>query len=56
MKEVLTIGKEIFTLSETENGYILKEFRKNTPHKICKHGELNETIYRMIDRMCPAMI
>lgn len=56
MKEVINIGKESFLLKETKNGYELRALPNNSIHEICNHGELNETIYRMIDRICPAMI
>ena len=56
MKEIINIGKESFLLKETKNGYELRALPDNTIHEICNHGELNDTIYRMIDRTCPAMI
>lgn len=56
MKEIINIGKETFLLMETKNGYELRSFPDNSIHEICDHGELNETIYRMIDRICPVMV
>lgn len=56
MKELLTIGNEVFTLEETESGYKLKDFTSESIHEVCNHGELNETIYRMIDRICPSVV
>lgn len=56
MKQIIHIGKETFSIVETEKGYELRTFPDNTIHEICNHGELNETIYRMIDRLCPAMV
>ena len=56
MKEVINIGKESFLLKETKNGYELRSFPGNAIHEICRHGELNEAIYRMIDRLCNTMV
>lgn len=56
MKELIHIGNETLQLIETETGYELRTFNNNTIHEICNHGELNETIYRMIDRICTAMV
>lgn len=59
MREVITIGNESFLLSETQNGYEFREFNNGNIgqiHEICNHGELNETIYSMIDRICPVMV
>ena len=56
MREVITIGNESFLLSETKNGYEFRTLPDNKIHEMCNHGELNETIYRMIDRICPAMV
>lgn len=56
MKELIHIGNETLQIIETETGYELRTFSDNTVHEICNHGELNDTIYRMIDRTCPAMI
>lgn len=56
MRELIHIGNETLQLIETESGYEFRTFPGNTIHEICNHGELNETIYRMIDRICPAMV
>lgn len=56
MKEVINIGKESFLLRETKDGYEFRTLPDNTIHEICNHGELNDTIYRMIDRICPVMV
>lgn len=56
MKINITIGTENFILTENEKGYAIKEVNNKTVHEICQRGELNETIYRMIDRMCLAMV
>lgn len=59
MKEVINIGNESFLLSETQSGYEFREFKNGNIgqiHEICNYGELNETIWRMIDRMCPVMV
>lgn len=56
MRELIYIGNETLQLVETENGYEFRSFTDNSIHEICNHGELNDTIYRMIDRTCPAMI
>ena len=56
MREIINIGKESFLLKETKNGYELRALLDNAIHEICNHGELNETIYSMIDRICPDMV
>ena len=56
MREIINIGKESFLLKETKNGYELRALTDNAIYEIRNHGELNETIYRMIDRICPAMV
>ena len=56
MREIINIGKESFLLKETKNGYELRALPGNTIYEICNHEELNETIYRMIDRICPVMV
>ena len=56
MRELIYIGNETLQLVETENGYELRSFHDNTVHEICNHGELNDTIYRMIDRICLVMV
>ena len=56
MREIINIGKESFLLIETKSGYEFRTFPGNTIHEICNHGELNETIYSMIDKICPVMV
>ena len=56
MKINITIGMENFILTENEKGYAIKEINNKTVHEVCRFGELNETIYRMIDRLCTAMV
>lgn len=56
MKQIITIGNESFFLVENEKGYEIREKKSGTIHEVCRFGELNETIYRMIDRLCAAMV
>ena len=56
MRELIHIGNETLQLVETESGYEFRTFPGNTIHEICNHGELNETIYSMIDKICTAMV
>ena len=56
MREIINIGKESFLLKETKNGYEFRTLPDNAIHEICNHGELNDTIYRMIDRICTVMV
>ena len=56
MREIINIGKESFLLIETKSGYEFRTFPGNTIHEICNHGELNDTIYSMIDKICTAMV
>ena len=56
MREIINIGKESFLLIETKSGYEFRTFPGNTIHEICNHGELNETIYSMIDKICTVMV
>lgn len=57
MKELITIGNETFSIiRETENGYEFRDFASEKIHDVCNHGELNATIYRMIDRLCQAVV
>ena len=56
MREIINIGKESFLLKETKNGCEFRTLPDNALHELCHHGELNETIYRMIDRICLVMV
>lgn len=56
MREIIYIGNETLQLVETESGYEFRTLPDNTIHEICNHGELNEIIYSMIDRICPVMV
>lgn len=48
----ILIGKETFILAENDRGYEIRETKSNSIHESCNYGELNEAIYRMIDRIC----
>lgn len=56
MKQIINIGSESFILVENDKGYEIRESKSGSIHEICRFGELNETIYRMIDRICPVMV
>lgn len=56
MRQIINIGSESFFLVENTTGYEIREAKTETIHEVCRFGELNETIYRMIDRLCAAMV
>lgn len=56
MRQIINIGSESFFLVENPTGYEIREAKTETIHEVCRFGELNETIYRMIDRICQAVV
>ena len=46
----LTIGKEEFVITTSQNGYNIKSLTITNSFD-AKQGELNETIYRLIERL-----
>ena len=56
MRQIINIGSESFILVESHNGYEIRETKTETIHEVCNFGELNEAIYRMIDRICQNVI
>lgn len=56
MRQIINIGSESFFLVENPTGYEIRESKTETIHEVCRFGELNETIYRMIDRICQTVV
>ena len=46
----ITIGKDIFIVSETENGYNIKSLTSDSVFDV-RQGELNDSIYRLMDSL-----
>lgn len=44
------IGSEIFSITETENGYRIKSVNADRPTDV-KKGELNGVIYRLMEQL-----
>lgn len=49
--ELLIIGNESFKILEKEDGYFIKSFTSGKTVTECESEALNETIYRMIERL-----
>ena len=45
----LTINKEIFKITETDKGYNIKSINSDRYDKSVNHGELNASIYRLME-------
>ena len=46
----ITIGNDIFIVSETENGYNIKSLTSDSVFDV-RQGELNDSIYRLMDSL-----
>lgn len=44
----ITIGNDIFIVSETENGYNIKSLTSDSTFDV-RQGELNASIYRLME-------
>lgn len=47
---IITIGKDIFIVSETENGYSIKSLISDSVFDV-RQGELNASIYRLMESL-----
>lgn len=45
----LIINKEVFQITETENGYNIKSLTTEIKDKSVNRGELNASIYRLME-------
>ena len=45
----LIINKEVFQITETEHGYNIKSLTTEIKDKSVNHGELNASIYRLME-------
>lgn len=46
----ITIGKDIFIITETDAGYNIKSLTSDSVFDVCQ-GELNASIYRLMDSL-----
>lgn len=46
----ITIGKDIFIITETDAGYNIKSLTSDSTFDV-RHGELNASIYRLMDSL-----
>ena len=46
----ITIGRDIFIITETDAGYNIKSLTSDNTFDV-RHGELNTSIYRLMDSL-----